>query len=165
MPKEISSAAARERRLARQVWRNMHDRCSNPKAHVYYRYGAVGIRVCKRWNSFDLFLQDMGIRPSPSHSLDRYPNKNGNYTPSNCRWATPKQQANNKRRFARKLLSGPRLILEDISLHPRSSAKQIQARQGASLASVQSRLRALLSKRLITAEVEQKRKLYSLVIP
>lgn len=75
----------------------MKNRCYNENTYKYPDYGGRGIIVCKRWvDSFANFIADMGKRPSKKHSLDRI-NVNGNYTPSNCRWATPKQQARNKR--------------------------------------------------------------------
>ena len=81
------------------AWDKMKQRCYNPNYKNYKYYGARGIRVCDRWlNSFEAFLEDMGKRPSENHSLDRYPNKYGNYEPSNCRWATIIQQANNTTR-------------------------------------------------------------------
>jgi hypothetical protein len=76
-------------------WKSMIQRCFNPKATGYDRYGACGISVCDRWRLFENFLADMGERPA-GHSLDRIDN-DGDYEPGNVRWATREQQANNKR--------------------------------------------------------------------
>lgn len=80
-----------------QVWRVMKQRCNNPKTPNYHLYGALGIKVCDRWDKFENFIADMGERPSPDHSIDRYPDKDGDYEPSNCRWATRQQQQWNLR--------------------------------------------------------------------
>lgn len=81
------------------TWRGMRERCRSPKHHAYHDYGGRGIRVCDRWNSsFSAFAEDMGQRPSAAHTLDRI-NSNGNYEPGNVRWATAKQQANNRRPY------------------------------------------------------------------
>lgn len=81
-------------------WDHMKRRCLNPNDPKYYRYGARGITVCARWlgdNGFQNFFNDMGFAPSPSHSIDRIDN-DGNYEPANCKWSTPKEQANNTSR-------------------------------------------------------------------
>lgn len=71
--------------------------CVSSHGATYANYGGRGIKVCDRWlNSFEAFVQDMGERPTPKHSIDRI-NNDGHYEPGNCRWATSKQQANNKR--------------------------------------------------------------------
>ena len=78
-------------------WLSMKARCSNPKSVGYEHYGGRGITVCERWRySFTTFLGDMGPRPSLAHTLDRI-DHNGNYEPSNCRWADRVTQSRNSR--------------------------------------------------------------------
>lgn len=77
------------------IWRSMLARCDNPKRKDYFRYGGAGITVCERWRKFENFLADMGVRPS-GLTLDRRDGTLG-YTPDNCRWATPSEQARNRR--------------------------------------------------------------------
>lgn len=79
-------------------WRSMINRCERQADRCFPLYGGRGIKVCSRWrSSFADFLHDMGCKPSPNHTLDRWPNKDGDYEPGNVRWATPKQQARNRR--------------------------------------------------------------------
>jgi hypothetical protein len=79
------------------TWLNMKARCNYSKNNRFKHYGGRGIKVCHRWlNSFENFLKDMGERPKGT-SIDRI-NVDGNYEPGNCRWSTPKEQENNKRR-------------------------------------------------------------------
>lgn len=79
------------------TWVAMKQRAFNPNKRGYSRYGGRGITVCERWlNSFENFYTDMGAKPSPDHSIDRWPDKDGSYEPGNCRWATCEQQQNNR---------------------------------------------------------------------
>ena len=83
--------------LTYQSWCCMKRRCYDQNFAGYSRYGARGITVHPTWiDSFQKFLNDVGERPTKDHSLDRFPNKNGNYEPGNVRWATAKEQSNNK---------------------------------------------------------------------
>lgn len=89
------------------TWIGMRDRCRNPKNPKYKYYGGRGIKVCKRWETFEKFLADVGTRP-PNKTLDRYPDKNGAYKPGNVRWATILEQRKNQR--------PPRKRLEQFSI-------------------------------------------------
>ncbi len=78
------------------IWMGMRQRCNNPNFHHYHNYGGRGISVCERWNnSFQNFFEDMGRCPE-GKSIDRIDNF-GNYELSNCKWSTPKEQAQNRR--------------------------------------------------------------------
>jgi hypothetical protein len=79
-----------------RIWRHMLNRCYREADTDYHRWGGRGITVCDRWRySFEMFFADMGERPSPKHSIDRM-NNDGNYEPSNCRWATSSEQCRNR---------------------------------------------------------------------
>ena len=83
-----------------RTWSHMLHRCMNQNDKNWKDYGGRGISVCERWqgeHGFENFLSDVGARPSPQHSIDRWPNNDGNYEPGNVRWATKKEQSNNCR--------------------------------------------------------------------
>lgn len=91
------NAAAGKRTPEYLAWSAMLQRCYNPRCQGYDNYGGRGISVCDSWRqSFSAFVNDVGSRPSSVHSLDRI-NNDGNYEPSNVRWATVKEQGNNRR--------------------------------------------------------------------
>jgi hypothetical protein len=124
----------------RGVYRGMFTRCYNTRVRAYRLYGGRGIRVCASWTaSFAAFLSDVGLRPSPAHSLDRKDN-NGNYScgkcaecidkgwPANCRWATKKEQAQNTRRSRFLTLNGETLNITEWSRRTGISDHTIRVR-------------------------------------
>lgn len=96
-----------------RTWMNMKNRTLNPKCQFYHRYGGRGIKVCSRWKSSYLnFLEDMGRRPSEIHRIERIDN-DGDYEPSNCRWATHKEQSRNTSSNRWITINGVTKILQD----------------------------------------------------
>ena len=78
------------------IWVAARDGCNNPNREDWYLYGGRGVKFAEVWDDIEVFLRDLGPRPKGG-SLDRFPDKDGNYEPGNCRWATSKEQARNKR--------------------------------------------------------------------
>lgn len=93
-------------------WSGMKQRCTNPKHPKYHQYGGRGITVCKEWDNYLNFSNDMGPRPSSKHSIERVDNSKG-YSPANCTWATQTVQCNNRR-----IRKDNSLKQQGISLHP-----------------------------------------------
>lgn len=97
-----------------RAWANAKDRCFNPKIRNYASYGGRGITMCDEWvYDFSAFLAAVGPRPSPQHSLDRYPNNDGNYEPGNVRWATRKEQGRNVRANRTLTIAGESMCVVD----------------------------------------------------
>ena len=97
-----------------EVWCSMLARCGRPTAKQYANYGARGIKVCDRWKDFANFAADVGEKPSPKHSLDRI-NNDGDYEPSNIRWATPAEQVRNTRRNILITVNGEKRLMLDVA--------------------------------------------------
>jgi hypothetical protein len=94
----LSTKSLRTKNDEYSSWQHMKDRCINSKSEGYKDYGAIGITICDRWlgeHGFENFFLDMGPKPNNEYTLDRFPDKKGNYGPDNCRWATEHEQKRN----------------------------------------------------------------------
>jgi len=94
------------------VWSAMKGRCDNRADNAYFNYGGRGIRYCARWSEFKNFINDMGDRPSKTHTLDRIDN-DGDYCKENCRWVTRKIQNRNKRNNVQLTYGGKSMCIAD----------------------------------------------------
>ncbi len=124
----IAGALHERRSPTENSWFAAKQRCTNPSSDSYPRYGGRGIRMCEAWvNDFAAFFADMGERP-PGTTLDRI-EVNGDYEPSNCRWATVKQQQRNTRRNRFIEIDGERKAVvqwsEDVGTHPHVIVKRL----------------------------------------
>ena len=94
------------------IWGNMLYRCNCPTSPAYELYGGRGVRVSEEWHSFEVFIKDMGERPTNLHSIDRI-NVDGNYCADNCKWATKKEQSRNKTNSRYLIVNGERIQVDD----------------------------------------------------
>lgn len=114
-----------------KCWQMMNNRCRNPRATQFKRYGGRGITVCLRWQGsggFENFIADVGERPTPAHEIDRFPDRDGNYQPGNVRWATRKQQMRNTTANTRITWRGETRILVEWAEHLGLSYKALHLR-------------------------------------
>jgi phage shock protein PspC (stress-responsive transcriptional regulator) len=110
----------------RPLWKNMLNRCQNPRNPAYPNYGARGIGVDPRWLDFETFLADMGPRPG-GYTLERLDNEKG-YSPDNCEWATRRDQNRNKRRSRRVMFQGELVSLIGLAERYSQPPKLVQVR-------------------------------------
>jgi hypothetical protein len=100
-----------------RAWRGLRNRCMNPRNKDYADYGGRGLTVDPRWDDFLVFLADMGLRPTPKHSVERRDNSKG-YSPENCYWGTRAEQGANKR-------NNRMLTYQGLTLHLSEWARRI----------------------------------------
>lgn len=109
------------------VWQGMRRRCLTPTTSGWKDYGGRGITICPEWDDFHQFVQDVGERPTPAHSLDRIDNDRG-YEPSNCRWATKLEQQRNQRTTKRAVIEGKEHLVCELALMFGLKHETIEAR-------------------------------------
>lgn len=97
-----------------RIWTNMVTRCTNPNFPAYRNYGGRGVGIFPEWRkSFAAFARDVGEPPTSTHSIDRWPNRDGNYEPGNVRWATREEQGRNRRGLIEVDFQGRRVCLTE----------------------------------------------------
>lgn len=133
--REVSAATGRTHGLTEtpeySSWSGMIQRCENANDTAFKNYGGRGIMICPRWReSFANFYADMGPKPSPQHSIDRI-NNEGNYEPSNCRWATSREQGSNRRDNRILVFRGETLCLSEWAIRVGLSRQAIYQRLAA----------------------------------
>lgn len=110
-------------------WMAMRARCNNPNVAAYKDYGGRGIRVCAEWDDFEAFYRDVGPRPDPKHTLDRYPDGNGDYKPGNVRWATRAEQNQNTRANVKVTVGGVELCMTEAARRAGLSLSTVRYRK------------------------------------
>jgi hypothetical protein len=113
--REIETTHGDSKSITYQSWHSMIRRCNDPSCKAYPKYGGSGITVCDRWLDYENFKADMGERPSRDYQIDRYPNREGNYEPGNCKWRTRKQNCNNTRTNVRLDFRGKTYTMSELS--------------------------------------------------
>ena len=109
------------------IWGNMLYRCNTETSPIYDNYGGIGIKSCERWHHYENFISDVGYSPSDSHSLERIDN-NGDYEPENCKWATRKEQARNRRNSRYVSIDGLKLHIFEYCEKYNKNKNDIRAR-------------------------------------
>jgi hypothetical protein len=109
-----------------RTWIAMASRCNNPNHSAYRDYGGRGIKICERWKKFENFYEDMGDKP-PGMTIDRIDN-DGDYSPSNCRWVTSKEQSRNKRSNVWVTFNGKTMTVADWARETGLRAEKIRYR-------------------------------------
>lgn len=112
--RDMSTRHGKSRSPEYVVWKGMRQRCNNPKSMSYMNYGARGIAICSQWDDFDVFLADMGARPSLQHTIERVDNDKG-YCPDNCVWATRSDQGKNTRRVKKLTHNGRPITINEVA--------------------------------------------------
>lgn len=126
-PKRHGHSVNGVRSLTHSSWHNMRSRCNNPNSTGYYNYGAKGIKVCDRWDTFENFLIDMGERPGKEYSIERIDLRK-DYCPENCKWATRIEQNRNRSMCVYLTLDGKSQTIKEWSLETGVSHKTIARR-------------------------------------
>lgn len=112
--REVHTTTGSHENAEYMCWAMMKQRCNNPDATGYHKYGGRGIKVCDQWDDFAVFLADMGSRPGANYSIERIDN-DGDYEPGNCRWATGLEQGQNTRRTRYVVYRGVRMSFSELA--------------------------------------------------
>ena len=119
-----------------RIWKGINERCNNPNHRAFLDYGARGILVCDRWKNgegsktgFVCFIEDMGIRPTDNHSIERLNNDDG-YNPHNCKWALQGEQSINKRNNKRYEFNGRFLLIGELAKEHGINPQTLKSRLG-----------------------------------
>lgn len=101
-----------------RIWEGIKTRCLSDTSPAFHNYGGRGISICERWREdFSAFAADVGDPPTTSHTIDRYPNNDGNYEPGNVRWATRQEQGRNRRGLNEIEFNGQLMCLAEVAEH------------------------------------------------